>query len=355
MKQHGGKIPVGRAAHRRAGRARRLDHRARKLRHDELRRGAPRAAIRLRPRRLPDVSADGRHSSRSTQADYARWPSSAAVYLPNGRPPRARRDVRARPISRRTLQYMADEEKAAAAQRPGRRACRRRATRSTAATSPRTIVAVSQRRTAASLDGEDLAEFRVAVEPPVRRRFGDIEVLRLRRLVPGADAAAGAGAARRHRPQGARPQQRRIHAHVVTEALKLAFADRERLLRRSALRQRADDDAAVATATPQSGGRMIRPDRAWPEMPPPGEISALCRAARAPAPPPSPQQSARSTRPISASIDRWGNAFSATPSDGSYDTPIDPRHRPRARRRAARSRGPTRTHPCRSRPASGRG
>ena len=46
-------------------------------------------------------------------ADYARWPSSAAVYLPNGRPPQ-RGEIFVQSDLGRTLQYMADEEKAAA-------------------------------------------------------------------------------------------------------------------------------------------------------------------------------------------------------------------------------------------------
>ena len=46
-------------------------------------------------------------------ADYARWPSSAAVYLPNGRPPQ-RGEIFVQADLGRTLRYMADEEKAAA-------------------------------------------------------------------------------------------------------------------------------------------------------------------------------------------------------------------------------------------------
>src|SRR6266702_2200626 len=47
-------------------------------------------------------------------ADYARWPSSAAVYLPNGRPPR-RGEIFVQADLGRTLQYMADQEKTATA------------------------------------------------------------------------------------------------------------------------------------------------------------------------------------------------------------------------------------------------
>ena len=79
----------------------------------------------------------------------ARWPSSAAVFLPNGRPPRVGRALRASGSSPRSIQYMADEE---AAQRgKGRpRVSRRRATRSTAATSRRRSRATTARTAAGS-------------------------------------------------------------------------------------------------------------------------------------------------------------------------------------------------------------
>ncbi len=49
--------------------------------------------------------------------DYRRWPSSAAIYLPNGRPPLPGERFVQRDLGR-TLQYMADEEKAAGGQGP---------------------------------------------------------------------------------------------------------------------------------------------------------------------------------------------------------------------------------------------
>src|SRR5262249_12891056 len=46
--------------------------------------------------------------------EYARWPSSAAIYLPNGRAPRPGEVFVQRDLGL-TLQYMADQEKAASA------------------------------------------------------------------------------------------------------------------------------------------------------------------------------------------------------------------------------------------------
>ena len=75
---------------------------------------------------------------------------------------------------------------------------------------------------------------------------------------------------------------------------------------------------------------MIRPDKAWPEMPPAGDLAQLGRpAASAPA---RRRRSGASPRPSSTPryvcvVDRHGNVFSATPSDGSYKTPVIPETR----------------------------
>jgi gamma-glutamyltranspeptidase/glutathione hydrolase len=83
---------------------------------------------------------------------------------------------------------------------------------------------------------------------------------------------------------------------------------------------------------------MIRPDRAWPEMPPAGNPRNL--AAEPAYPHPNPPQLAGEgregilpERAFSAPeldtshvccIDKHGNVFAATPSDGSYNAPVIP-------------------------------
>ena len=112
--EHGGKIPQGVLRTVIAGRARRLDHGAGELRHDELRRlrRAPRSASRARAFPMYGLMSDmiAMHA-----ADYARWPSSAAIL--SARTARRRGAARSssRPTCGRTLQYMADQEKSAAA------------------------------------------------------------------------------------------------------------------------------------------------------------------------------------------------------------------------------------------------
>ena len=72
------------------------------------------------------------------EADHRAWPSTAAIFLPNGRPPEAGEVFRQTDLAA-SLQYMADEERAAAPAPNGaaaRPVSKRRATRSIAATSP---------------------------------------------------------------------------------------------------------------------------------------------------------------------------------------------------------------------------
>jgi gamma-glutamyltranspeptidase / glutathione hydrolase len=66
--------------------------------------------------------------------------------------------------------------------------------------------------------------------------------------------------------------------------------------------------------------KLIQPDKAWPEMPPPGELGAMDQRLRASPPNPNPEPD---TSYVCAA-DRWGNLFSATPSDGSYGSPMVP-------------------------------
>jgi gamma-glutamyltranspeptidase/glutathione hydrolase len=72
---------------------------------------------------------------------------------------------------------------------------------------------------------------------------------------------------------------------------------------------------------------MIRPDRAWPEVPPAGVPRKLLRE-RARAGVPLVPEKAFSAPEIDTShvsvIDRHGNVFAATPSDGSYNAPVIP-------------------------------
>jgi gamma-glutamyltranspeptidase/glutathione hydrolase len=249
--------------------------------------------------------------------DYARWPSSAAIYLPEGRPPRPGERFFQRDLAR-TLQYMADQEKAAAAKgrAAGLNAARDAFYRGDIAKS----IVDYHRGNDGLLAAEDLANFRVAIEPPARTRFGALDVyacgawcqgpvlLEMLNILSGIDL-------------GAMGHNSVEYAHAVTEAIKLAFSDRERYFGDPRF---VDVPIETLLSGEYAAKRraLLRPDRAWPGLPPAGDMEG--RSAR-PAPEPTPDRApaGADTSHISV-IDREGNVFAATPSDPSFDTPVIP-------------------------------
>ncbi|HTZ34617.1 MAG TPA: gamma-glutamyltransferase family protein [Stellaceae bacterium] len=250
---------------------------------------------------------------------HAMWPSSAAVYLPNGRPPETGELFYQKELAA-SLQYMADEEKAAAQRPNGRgREAGLEAARSAfyVGDIARKFVAF-HREQGGLLTAADLADYHSPVGPPERRRFGDLEVftcgawcqgpvlLQTLALLEGTDVAAlGHNSA--------------DYVHLLTEALKLAFADREAYYTDPATGS-VPLPTLISSEYAAERKKLIDPHRAWPEMPPPGALGASGQVlAASPANPfPEPDTS------YVCAADRWGNLFSATPSDGSYGSPVVP-------------------------------
>ena len=171
---------------------------------------------------------------------------------------------------------------------------------------------------------EDMAEFSVKVESPEVGTYKDYTIytcgpwcqgpslIEILQILEGIDLEGiGHNSAQ--------------YLHTLVEAVKLAFADRHSYY--------GDPDFVEV---PMAGlhskeyaaerRSTIDPNKAWPEMPPAGEpwphqgrvgsrdpVSAIPRSA-----PTEPDTS------YTCVVDRWGNAFSATPSDSFGTTPIVP-------------------------------
>jgi gamma-glutamyltranspeptidase/glutathione hydrolase len=244
---------------------------------------------------------------------YRRWPSSAAIFLPQDRPPRTG-ELFVQADLARSLQYMVDQENAARSK--GRAAGLAAARDAFYKGDIAAAIVKYHSQNGGLMTAADMANYRSAIEPPARVRMGAMDLYtcgpwcqgpvlgQMLNLVQGFDLRSLG-----HNSPG--------YIHVVTEAMKLAFADRERWYGDP----RFVDVPLERLLSPVYAAerrQMIRPDRAWPEMPPPGDAAPgpMMRAVGAPGP-------SLDTSYVCV-VDRHGNAFSATPSDTSTDTPVIP-------------------------------
>ncbi|HEY6433315.1 MAG TPA: gamma-glutamyltransferase, partial [Acetobacteraceae bacterium] len=162
-------------------------------------------------------------SIRAHEADYARWPQNAAIFLPGGKPPQVG-DKFVQSDLAKTITYMVDQEKAASGRgrAAGLAAARDAFYRGDIA---REIVAFHKHE-GGLLSAEDLATYRSRLEPAVRRFWRGHEVMvcgpwcqgpaLLEALLLVEQVGLG-GLAHNSAP----------YLHVLVECLKLAFSDRE--------------------------------------------------------------------------------------------------------------------------------
>ena len=191
------------------------------------------------------------------------------------------------------------------------------------------------------LTREDLASFRCKVEPPVSTRWRDLDVLTCDAwcqgpMLPEAllilEAAGLESSGLEHNSPD--------YIHLVVEALKAVFSDREhhygdpdfvdvqlaRLLsgEHAAARAAAIDMERAMTGLPDPLFGEAQPlPRASDAMAPShiGEGGAPVLPNDAPAGEREPKEGGTSYVCV---VDRWGNSFSATPSDGASTSPVIP-------------------------------
>ncbi len=259
---------------------------------------------------------------RQKEAEYQRFASNRAIYLPGGRPPEVG-ELFVQTDLASSLQYMADQEAAAragGADRLGGLQAARDAFY--AGDIARTIVAYHEQN-GGFLRMADLAQFEAKREPAYSASFNGTDVyacgpwtqgpmlLQALQILDGQDLAAlGHNSA--------------DYIHLLVEAIKLAAADREHFY--------GDPDfvevpmaALLSTDYAAKRRALIDPAEASPGMPAPGDPlsgGAIWPGYQA------PEALAEKVYPLDTSYicvaDGAGNLFSATPSDVTYDTEVIP-------------------------------
>jgi len=254
------------------------------------------------------------------QASYERYPASKKIFLPKGKPP-VPGELFVQADLGRTLQYMADVEKAN--KRKGRRIALRAARDAFYKGDIAAAIVKHHQKVGGLMRMEDFAEFNVKFEPTVKAKFKGVEVHACGPWSQGPVLPMALNILKNDNLE-ALGHNSPEYIHVVTEALKLAFADRH---------QHFGDPNFVKV--PMKGlisdkyaahrRGMINAGRAWPGMPPAGDPATLAdlpdrwMTPAEPAEAPGPGDTT-----YTCCIDRHGNAFSATPSDGSNNSPVIP-------------------------------
>jgi gamma-glutamyltranspeptidase/glutathione hydrolase len=263
-------------------------------------------------------------STMANNADrYKRFPTSAAIFLPGGRPHAAGQLFVQSELAQTIKEMVAAEARAAGRGRAGAiRAARDAFYKGDIARR----IADYHAREGGLLTYEDLAEFQAEVAPALRTTFHDYEVascgfwcqgpvfLQMLNLIETYDWPSLG----HNTPRG---------LHLMVEAMKLAFADREayygdpRFVKVPAEGLLSKDYAALRRG-------LIREDRAWPEMPPAGDPAgkaAMRNGHAAGSKVGDPSHAGTLDTSYISVIDEEGNAFSATPSDpGGVDSPVVP-------------------------------
>jgi gamma-glutamyltranspeptidase/glutathione hydrolase len=259
-------------------------------------------------------------------AGYLTWAENTRIYLRDGKPP---------PVGKRfvqsdlagTVQYMADEERARGGTREEGVAAAR-----DAFYKGDIAAAICDYHTAHGglLTREDMASYQVKLEPTVSGRFKDLEVHCCGPWCQGPSLAQALGildgvdlSAMGHNSPA--------YVHTVVEAIKLAFADRERWFTDPAFGDVPLGGLLDAQYLKARRG-LIEPNRA-PDVAPAGDPinghavgEHLPEHAGGAAPKPDPH-SIDPRNPDTSYVcaaDRHGNMFSATPSDVSSETPVIP-------------------------------
>ncbi|MDA0664336.1 MAG: gamma-glutamyltransferase family protein [Proteobacteria bacterium] len=258
----------------------------------------------------------------SSEAKLRRWPDNEAIYLPNGRPPLpGERFVQA--DLAKTLQYMADQEAAKAGE--GREAGIRAAYDAFYRGDIARTIADYHRENGGLMTMADLDEYRVRFEPTVRAEFAGIDV---HCCGPWSQGPALAQTLNLLRGIDLKSMGHNSadYIHHIAEALKLAFADREAYYGDPAFID-VPLTELLSDAYTDLRRELIRDGVAWPEMPRAGDPRALlAQIAKKNSFVPSPAEphAVPADTSYCCAMDSMGNAFSATPSDTSRQSPVIP-------------------------------
>jgi gamma-glutamyltranspeptidase / glutathione hydrolase len=235
--------------------------------------------------------------------DYRRWPQNTAIWHRDGKP-LAEGDRLVQADLGRTIQFMVDQEKAAAGR--GREAG---------------LMAARDAFYRGDI-ARTIAEYRSEIEAPLRYSFKGTDVLscgpwcqgpvllQMLSLLSEVDLKALG-------------HNSKDYVHLLAEVMNLCFADRERYYGDPRFVD-VPMETLLSRAYAQERLKTIRNDRAFGEMPPAGAVAShVAGHVRKPSVAVGEPGLPGDTSYVCV-VDAEGNAFSATPSDVSWESPVIP-------------------------------
>jgi gamma-glutamyltranspeptidase/glutathione hydrolase len=255
------------------------------------------------------------------QDQYRRWPTTAPVFLPGGRPPR-RGELFVQSDLARSIAGMIEAERGARGDRDAKlRAAHDHFYRGPIARA----IADYHAQNGGFMTAADLAGFEVPVEAPIAVDYRGhrvhacdtwcqgITLLEALKILEGVDLQALG----HNTPD---------YVHTVTEALNLAFGDREAYVGDPKFVD-VPTAALLCAAYAARQRTRIDPARAFGRMPDGGDPLERASPLRDAALSHERAQGLVGVAPdtiYAAVMDRYGNAYSATPSDTTFDAPMIP-------------------------------
>jgi gamma-glutamyltranspeptidase/glutathione hydrolase len=249
----------------------------------------------------------------------ARWPANRKIFLRDGDVPPAGTLI-VQPALARTFERLIDVEREHSSQ--GREA----AIRAARDEFYRGDIAEEMARYSEQQGGllrlEDFHEFSVKEEPYVRGTFRNYDILACGPWCQGPVVPQTLQILE-HDDLAALGHNSADYIHLLAEALNLSFSDRDYYFGDPDFVD-VPMDALMSADYTRSRRAQIDMQRAFGEMPAPGLVNDTTPWGR---PQPRSGQSSRERETdtsYTCVVDRWGNAFSATPSDANTRAPIVP-------------------------------
>ncbi len=255
-------------------------------------------------------------------AQMRQWASSAAIFLPGGRPPEPDDVFVQRDLGGTMRRLVAAEAKA---QNRGREAGLQAARDAFYRGDIAREIAAFYQSQGGLLTYDDLAACRAQIEALVRVSFHEYDIYTCGPWCQGPVLAQVLSLLAGYDLQ-ALGHNSPAYVHVLTEALKLTFADRERYYGDPEFVD-VPMQALLSQEYAAERRQLIQLDKAQPGMPPagvPGRGNGAAVPWRGLSPMPEPAMTDLLDTSYLCVVDQQGNVFSATPSDGCTQAPVVP-------------------------------